>query len=86
MCELSASQIQTRKEASEMKHFTSYWYTETNLQSSLMMCELLIHNFINEIEAIEMKHLTTCLLIANTESNLQAVLTMYEVWVIENFR
>ena len=44
-----------------------------------MICELLIHSFINEIEATGLKHFTTYLLIANTESNLQAVLAIYEV-------
>ena len=86
MCELRASQIHKRKEGSEMKYLTSYWYTEANLQSLLMIWVLLIHSFINENEAREMKHFTNYWLLANAEINLQTVLMIHEAWAIENFR
>ena len=58
------------KPFSKLLNNSKYWL---NLPSVLMMSELLIHKFIKENEAWEMKHVISFWFIANTKVNLPAV-------------
>ena len=67
-----------------MKQFTSYPFTtktEVNLPPVLIICELLIHNIIKEIEARNMKQHTSYPLTTNTGVNLPAILIMCELLI-----
>ena len=70
--------------------------SENNLQTVLMMCEVSIHNIIEENEVWHLKLSTSYQLTTNTEVNLPAVLMMCELlihnmikekqaWAIKNF-